>query len=406
MRIPPTVRRWVTISVAVLAGVVIAFGSGVWADQSLPQYIPTLFQPAPSRGGLNTGELSQAVRVIEANYYDPSLNYSHLTEGSINGLVQALGDRFTRYLDPAEYRSLRDSLAGRQTGVIGAYVAFENGRPVISGLLPSSPALAAGLHAGDVVVTIDGQDTLNMSADAARSLISGSPGTTVKLVVLRGTQSLDLTISRQNFSSPTVASSMLEGSVLYIRVYEFGNSTQAEFAAALKQSLPGATAMVLDLRDNGGGLVSAATAMISQFVSSGEAFELRGRSGNQVVNVKGSPQAAKIPLVVLVNGNTASASEIVSGSLQRHGRAKLVGVKTFGKGSVQQDFTLGSGGDLHLTVEHWFLPGGISVDQRGLNPDTSVELARPADMFDVVEPSLGYTRDAQLEAALKVLAGT
>jgi carboxyl-terminal processing protease len=152
--------------------------------------------------------------------------------------------------------------------------------------------------------------------------------------------------------------------------------------------------------------VNAATAVISRFLASGEAFEERGRGGQvNRTDVTGNHPAAKLPLVVLVNGNTASASEIVSGSLQAHSRARLVGSKTFGKGSVQVDYRLSDGGDLHLTVEHWFLPNGHSVDKVGLTPDVGVDLANKAGMFDVVQPARGHAGDTQLNRALQVLAG-
>jgi carboxyl-terminal processing protease len=216
----------------------------------------------------------------------------------------------------------------------------------------------------------------------------------------------DVSVTRENFQSPTVQSVRLEGDVLYLRIYQFGDSTQQEFDAQLRAGLASARGVILDLRDNGGGFVSAAIAAISRFVPSGEAVEQRSRDGGvDRTNVDGNHPAAQVPLVVLVNENSASASEIVSGALQARGRAKLVGAKTFGKGSVQVDYRLDNGGDLHLTIAHWFLPNGRTIEKQGLTPDVPVALPNKQSMFDVVQPARGHAADTQLNAALALLSG-
>jgi len=193
--------------------------------------------------------------------------------------------------------------------------------------------------------------------------------------------------------------------VLYVRIYQFGAQTSSEFARALKDGLPGSVGVVLDLRSDPGGFISAADDVITQFVTSGETFETRGRSGVNRHQVGKQHAAPTIPLVVLVDANSASAAEIVAGSLQVHNRAKLVGTTTFGKGSVQEDFVLSDGSDIHLTVERWYLPNGVTIDHKGLTPDVKVQLASAGDAYDVAQPSLGYAKDTQLNAALAVLPG-
>jgi carboxyl-terminal processing protease len=289
--------------------------------------------------------------------------------------------------------------------MIGIYVNFLNGYPVVGGVLPGSPALQAGLQTDDVIVGIDGKSTHGLTPDQTSALIRGPAGTTVAMVVRHGADAPEraVTVHRENFQSPTVQSLRM-GDVLYVRIYQFGDSTQQEFDTQLTAGLPGVKGIVLDLRDNGGGFVSAAAAVISRFVSSGEAFEQRGRDGEvDRTIVDGNHPAAQVPLVVLVNENTASASEIVSGSLQAHDRAKLVGAKTFGKGSVQVDYQLSNGGDLHLTIAHWYLPNGKTIDKTGLTPDVAVALPSRQQMFDVVQPSRGHAGDTQLNEALTLL---
>jgi len=190
------------------------------------------------------------------------------------------------------------------------------------------------------------------------------------------------------------------------RPSSLGTDTSTEFSSALSNGLPGAVGIVLDLRGDPGGFISAADDVISQFVTSGETFELRDRNGKRETHmVSGQHAAPTLPLVVLVDANSASASEIVAGSLQVHKRAKLVGTVTFGKGSVQQDFELTNGSDIHLTVKRWYLPNGQTIDHKGLQPDVTVTLANATDAYDVAVPSQGYAKDTQLNAALAVLAG-
>ncbi|MEP7105124.1 MAG: S41 family peptidase [Chloroflexota bacterium] len=398
-----TRRRWAVPAATLLLGILVGAGGGIFADQAYPDYVPTL-AIGQSRGHLDQATLDQALRIIEARYYDPKLDYKKLSNGTVQGLVQSLGDPYTSYLSADQFKNQQDNYAGRHTGVIGIYVAFDQGYPVISGLVPGSPAEKAGLQTGDVIVSIDGKDTKGMTADQTAVLIRGRVGTKVQLGLRRSGQPVDAAVERADFASPMVVSQLLDNVVLYVRVYQFGNDTQAQFDAQLKAGLASARGVVLDLRDNPGGFIDAATAMISRFLADGEAYELRDRSGRVERRlVSGDHLAAQVPVVVLVNGGTASAAEIVSGALQARHRAELLGTKTFGKGSVQVDFQLADGSDLHLTIEHWFLPDGRQIDKVGLQPDVTVDLAQKADMFDVAQPALGHAKDTQLNQALAIL---
>jgi carboxyl-terminal processing protease len=392
--------------VAVVA-LVAVFAGGIYVDQSFPDYVPNLRLGAQARGQVDQAPTAQALRLIQAYYYDPHLNYQALSSGSVKGMVQALGDPYTQYLSPDEYRQQQDQYAGRHEGMIGILVNYKDGYPIVAGVLPQSPAFRAGLMTDDVIVAIDGNDTHNVAQDRVSTLIRGPAGTSVMLRVRRADGEHDLRLSRANFQSPTVQSARLPGQILYLRAYQFGSSTRDEFDTQLKAGLPGARGVVLDLRDNGGGYVDAAAAMISRFVDSGEAFEERGRNGDVTrTDVDGNHPAAGLPVVVLVNENSASAAEIVSGSLQDRVGARLVGAKTYGKGSVQVDKRLDNGGDLHLTIAHWFLPNGRSIDKQGLTPDVSVALPDRTQMYDVVQPTRGYAGDAQLNQALSLLSAT
>ena len=390
---------------ALLVVALLGFVSGVYVDQAFSgsPFLPYLAHH--SVGRVDTTELQQAIQVIQANYVDTNLDATKLSHGTVQGLVASLNDPFSAYYDPVQYKRLQDSLQGQYSG-IGIYLNFTAGYPVIAGTVPDSPAAKAGLQAGDQILKVGDQDMKGSTADQATALIQGPNGSKVTLTIGRGGTSFTVTITRAEIHVASVRSTVIGNQVLYVRIYQFGASTSKEFADTLSVGLKGAKGVVLDLRGDPGGFISAADDVISQFVASGETFELHGR-GTEVERheVSGQHLAPTVPLVVLVNANSASASEIVAGSLQVHQRAKLVGTTTFGKGSVQLDFPLSDGSDLHLTIKRWYLPNGITIDHKGLTPDIAVALASPNDEYDVTKPADGFAKDEQLNAALKALAG-
>lgn len=387
---------------AVVLILVVGFIAGAYVDQTYPEYVPYIGHRTVSRVDLT--EAQQAARLIQADYVDGTVDPKKLSQGSVQGMVNSLGDPFSAYFSPDQYKRLQESYQGRYSG-IGIYLSFSSGYPVITGTVPGSPAAAAGLKSGDQITKVGDKDAKGISVDEATSLIQGPDGTTVTLTILRSGETLTFTITRAQIQVPTVRSTVIGNKVLYVRIYQFGTETSSELDTTLKGGVSGAAGMVLDLRGNPGGFTSAADDAITQFVASGETFETHGRNGVDKHMVGSTHDAPTIPLVVLVDANSASASEIVAGSLQVHKRAKLVGTTTYGKGSVQQDFVLSDGADLHLTIERWFLPNGQTIDHKGLQPDVTVTLSNPAAAFDVAQPSLGYANDAQLNAALTLLSG-
>jgi len=385
--------------------VLVSFAAGAWIERSFAGVLP--LPPGPSAGDqLDQSKVRQAARIIQTDYYGGQVSGSLLSQGSVRGMVDSLDDPFSQYLTPEQFRSQQDALAGRHDGAIGLTVAFEQGYPVVAGLLPNSPALRAGLQADDVILRIDGTDAHGLTPDRASALIGGADGSQVRLLVGRGAGQLEVPVTRERFQSPTVESIRLPGDLLYLRVYQFGDGTQHEFDSRLEAGRAGARGAVLDLRGNGGGRVSAAIALVSRFVAAGEVFEERGRDGRtERVSVDGDHPASTIPVAVLVDGRSASASEIVAGSLQTHGRGTLIGSRTFGKGSVQVSYELRDGSAVSLTVQHWYLPDGRSINGSGLAPDVAVDLPRQTAMFDVVQPARGYAADTQLNQAIAVLRG-
>ncbi len=388
--------------VAVLAVGLLGVGVGAYTDQAFPDVVP--YFAHHSTGRVDTTALQQAIRLIEADYVDGNIDPKKLSHGTVQGLIASLGDPFSAYYDPDQYKRLQDVYSGHYSG-IGIYLTFSTAYPTITGTVPGSPAAAAGLQPGDQIVKVGDKDMKGITADQASTLIQGPDGTKVTLTIARGSQTFPVTITRAEIQVPSVRSTVIADRILYVRVYQFSSTTTSELHSALSSGLSGAKGVVLDLRDDPGGFISEADHVISEFVASGETFELRDRSGTvDRHQVSGEHLAATVPLVALVNANSASASEIVAGSLQVHQRAKLVGTVTFGKGSVQQDFPLTDGADIHLTVKRWYLPNGVTIDKKGLQPDIPVTLADAKDEFDVLHADQGYAKDSQLKAALSVLA--
>lgn len=385
--------------VAFYAGSLAEFQFGAFA----PDWAKALLLYTPPKSNVDYRTLDDVFTTIQQHYVKPNANGTKLTEGAAAGMVNALGDQFSRYLTPDEYRANQTFLSGQFAG-IGASVQQKTDQIVIVNVIPGTPAERAGVRAGDVITGVDGQSTKGWTADDAVNRIRGKAGTAVKLQVSRNGQTLTFDITRENINVPSVATHVFDNRVLYVRIFEFGGRTATEFDQALRDNLKGSVNMVLlDLRDNPGGYVDAANDVISEFVNQGTSTILVSRGGKEEVKkVTGTGRAFNNRLVVLLNENSASASEITAGAIKDHGRAQLVGVKSFGKGSVQEDFPLRDG-DLHLTIAIWLTPNHHSIDKTGITPDKTVTLANAQDEYAVDRTPNDFSKDAQLTAALALL---
>jgi carboxyl-terminal processing protease len=369
-----------------------------------PDWTKTLLFYTPPKSSVDWGALNDVFTTIEQHYVKANPDATKLTQSAATGLVSGLGDQFSRYETKAEYDANQNFLNGQFAG-IGATVQQKGDQILIEGVLPSTPAEKGGMKAGDVIVAVNGQSTKGWTADDAVNHIRGQANTQVKVDVSRSGQTLSFTLMREIINVPSVATHVFDQRVLYLRIYDFGSRTATEVDQALKSGLTGSVNLVLlDLRDNPGGYVDAANSVISEFVSSGASTILVHRGGSEdVQKVTGSGRAFANKLVVLVNENSASASEITAGAIKDHSRGKLVGVKTFGKGSVQEDFKLRDGSHLHLTIDYWLTPNHHSIDKTGITPDTTVKLANSTDQYAVEQTPNDFSKDTQLTAALSLL---
>ncbi len=336
--------------------------------------------------GLWTKDSSKDLGLVEEvwntvldNYVEsPSLDKEQLAEAAVRGMLQALNDPYTSYLTPAEAEIAHGELEGNFGG-IGATIEVQNGILTVVAPLPDSPAEKAGIKPGDRIIEVDGVSTALMSLEEAVLHIRGKEGTKVVLTVLHSGEDVPLKIEivREIITVPSVQWEMVgDGDIAHISISSFTEQTKSELSSALREILPQNIAgIVLDLRNNGGGLVTSAVGVASQFLDKGVivyALDNKGRRKDWSAEKGGL--ALSIPLAVVVNEYTASASEIVAGALQDHRRAPVIGVKTFGKGSMQQVFELSNGGSLHVTFAHWFTPEGHQIQGQGITPDILVQM--------------------------------
>jgi carboxyl-terminal processing protease len=340
----------------------------------------------------------QAWQLVHDKYVDQPVDDEALMRGAIKGMLEALGDEHSAYMDPFQYKDATASLQGEYEG-IGAWVNTDGKFLAISEPMPGSPAEKAGLKPGDQIIAIDGEDMTGILPELARRKVLGPKGTSVVLTILRDgeEQPFDVEVTRASISVPSVTSKMLDGNVAYIRLYTFGETTTSELRKALDTLLAEKpVGLILDLRNNGGGYLQIGIEVASEFIDKGViVIEESGDGSRENSEALPGGKATEIPLVVLVNKYSASASEIVAGAIQDHGRGKLVGETTFGKGSVQSWIPLvDDQGAVRITIAHWLTPNGRQIHKLGLTPDVEIALT---------EEDTKAEKDPQLDKAVELL---
>ncbi len=339
----------------------------------------------------------EAWRIVENEFYQRPIDSKELAYGAIRGALSTLEDENTFFITPERIAIIREDLTGTFEG-IGALVKInEDGYLVIVEPLAGRPADLAGLKAGDLVLEVDGVETRGMNLVEAISLIRGPKGTTVHLTIRRQgiLEPFEVEIIRQRIELRTIEYRLLNGEIGYIKLNEFNSQAPRQLRAALIDLLAkNPRGLILDLRDDPGGLVTAAIDVGNQFIAEGVIMSERGKDIEEDYEAQGGGLATEIPLVVLVNGGSASASEIVAGAIQDYGRGILIGERTVGKGSVQVQHELSDGSGLRITIAHWFTPHGRLIEGEGLIPDIEVY---------ITDEDLASGLDPQLELAIDYL---
>jgi carboxyl-terminal processing protease len=327
--------------------------------------------------------------------FDGELSDDGVNQGIKRGLVSATGDPYTTYFTKAEYETFESSLNGKFSG-IGAEIGKKGDQVVIIAPIDGSPAAAAGIKAGDSILEIDGVSTEGMSVDAAVAKIRGEIGKNVKLVLVSNGERKEIEITRSEIKIDSVKFEKIDATTGYIKISQFSVDTSSLVSQAVNTlRSEGVTKIVLDLRNNGGGYVEQAVGVAGNWLDEKVVLSERFRGREiEIKRTSGTPSAdlSNNKLVVLVNEGSASASEILAAALRDNGNVKLVGQKTFGKGSVQEVVELGDGARLKITIAHWFTPKGVSIDKEGIKPDVEVEAGS--------DPA----QDPQKQKALELLA--
>jgi carboxyl-terminal processing protease len=381
------------------------FAGGVLVDHFLIS--PTTASAQTQSNNLNL--VNQAYQIIQQNYVDQSaVNQTQLEYGAISGMVNALGDTgHSRFLTPQMVQEENNFTQGSFDG-IGAEVAMNaSGQVVIVAPIDGSPAQKAGVKAGDIMLKVNGQDLTGLSLSDVVSMVLGPAGTQVTLTLQDPTSGAirDVTITRAKITVQNVTWAMLPGTTIAdIRIAGFSQGVTNDLITALNQAkAQGATSIVLDLRNNPGGLLNEAVGVASQFLSSGNVLLVKNVQGQeQAIPVEAGGVATSIPMVVLVNQGTASASEIVAGALQDAHRATLIGETTFGTGTVLNAFPLSDGSQILLATEEWLTPSGRVIWHKGISPDITVSLSSsvtpltPDGLQGMTATQLQSSQDVQL----------
>jgi len=385
---------------------------------SVPAWFPAALKPAleQSAGWLNSPtatldngtpeELNHLFRpfwqswdLVHEYFVEQPVDDVQLMRGAIRGMMDSLGDPHTSYLDPVMFEAANAHLQGEEYEGIGAWVDTTQEHLTIISPMPGSPAEKAGLKSGDMIIAIDGVDMTGMDGEAVRQKVLGPRGSTVILTILRPgvDDPLDVNVVRGSIVVPTVTGEMLEENLAYVQLYTFGDATAKDLRATLDELLAkNPQGLILDLRNNGGGYLDTAIDVVSEFIDQGVVmYEVYGDGRSETFEAKPGGRAIEIPIVVLINQGSASASEIVAGAIQDRGRGYLVGETSFGKGSVQTySELLDKQGAVRVTIARWLTPNHRQIAGHGLNPDFPVE---------ITETDLAQDVDTQLQKAIDVL---
>jgi carboxyl-terminal processing protease len=362
--------------------------------------LPQLLNPSSSA---STDELFkpfwEAWQLVHDEYLVQPVDDEKMMQGAIRGMMDSLGDPHSAYMDPVEYSDASAPLEGYSG--IGAWVNTEGDYLTITEPMKGSPAETAGLKSGDQIIAIDGEDMTGTLVELARQKVLGPAGTQVVLTILRQgvEQPFDVSVTRAQITIPSITYRMLDNNIAYVRLDAFSNTTGDELHAAIQELLNNnPSGLIFDLRYNSGGYLDAAIQVGSEFLPDGViAYEEYGDGTRETFNASGNGIATKIPMVVLVNEWSASASELVAGALQDRGRAQLIGVTTYGKGTVQNWIGLTDNeGAIRVTIARWLTPNERNVTGTGLTPDIEVTLS-DADIEAGIDTQLNQAMDVLIQ---------
>lgn len=374
--------------------------------ESTAKELKRLLDAAKIEDTLVSGSYGTPEEFLQAavDKYGDRINPDLITYAALSGMLKGLDDPYTVYMTPKEYSILMEQMQSASFGGLGIYIELDPDNDkwlTIIETIEGTPAEKAGLRTGDIIAEIEGVSTKGISIDMAVSKLRGPQGSSVTLTIMRkgsnGTRKVAVT--REKILVKSVTSKILNNSIGYVKMRLFGNDTSSELNEALQGfQESGVKGIILDLRNNGGGYINAAIDVASAFIENGDSVvKVKDRMGKSLNHTARGDFKCKLPLIILVNKYSASASEITAGAIKDYKRGVLIGTKTFGKGSVQQVIPFPDGSALKVTVSHYYTPSGNDIDKQGLEPDYKIEM-EPKDV--------GKEKDPQLDKAIQVLRGT
>ena len=396
------IRRWVTATLLALLLAITVFVAGFGLGRYVMPSREHLVESVATKHEEQFRVFWEAWRIIEDQFYsEKGLDYQAMTYGAVRGMVASLGDPHTAFLTPAQADMFGQDLQGSFGGIGVTIGTTEDGYLQVVRLIPGGPAEKTTLKPGDAILEVDGTSIKGMDMTQAITLIRGPQGTMVRLLVrhVAGGESEKIVLTRAVIQIPTTESRTLDNGIAYLRLWEFNDRAGSlihDNLVALLQDKP--RGLILDLRSNPGGYLHIVERIADEFIPEGLILIERSSAGEETRHeASGHGIATEIPLVVLVDGGSASASEILAGAIQDHGRGILIGERTYGKGSVQVTERLSDRSGLSVTIRRWYTPADRAIDGTGLNPDIEVT---------ITQEDLKAQRDPQLERAVSYLLET
>lgn len=384
-------RKFVIVAAIFFAGIFVGYG----LDGSVLRFQADRSGSGDLPSRLDFSSVEEMYDQLRSNY-DGELTYEELLDGMKQGMARATGDPYTEFLNAEESQSFEDDLSGTFSG-IGAELGMEDDAIIIVAPLSGFPAESAGLRPRDIILEIDEESARGISITDAVNRIRGPVGTDVTLLVFRNNEQLEITITRETISIPSVEFEVREDNIGYLKISRFGEDTVGLVRDAAQEfESKNVGGIVLDLRSNPGGILTASIDIADLWLPEGAkiAEQRQGDTVVQVFDAEGPNRLGDNPLVILLNQGSASASEILAGALRDNGVGTIVGMESFGKGSVQQVIPLRGGGILKVTIGRWYTPEGLNIDKDGIDPDIEVEFT---------EEDFELERDPQLDRALQEL---
>jgi len=387
----------------VAVGIVLVMALNMLIYFVMPTILTTRATPGGGFDSEAKDKLNTIYRIIDMHFVD-SFYIEDLERGMFMGLMYGLGDAYSSYMSPEEHAQFTERTRGVFAGIGAVVTGTEDGRVKVVSPFDGSPAAAAGIMAQDIIMAVDGVDTRNVGLDVVVSRMRGVPGTSVDITIFRESEdrTFDVTIVRDFITMQTVSHRMLDDKIGYIRLSGFEQVTYDQFKEALEDlKSQGAEGFILDVRNNPGGLLDIVASIADLLVPEGTIVYTEDRNGNQR-HLRSTADHLGIPLVLLVNGNSASASEVLAGAIRDHGVGVLVGEQTFGKATVQSIFPLQDESAVRLTIARYFTPNGSAIHGEGIAPDYVVPMEAE---YAARIAALTLEEDVQLQKAIEVVNG-